>query len=892
VTTGGGEPGPSPDASLPTGTAPRERTPRSGARASSTSATASGLAGSSGRFVAGTVLNERYRILGLLGKGGMGEVYRADDLLLGQAVALKFLPESLADDAERLERFYGEVRIARQISHPAVCRMHDVDRHEGQPFLTMEFVDGEDLKSLLRRIGRMPADKALEMSRQLCAGLAAAHERGVLHRDLKPENVMIDGQGRVRITDFGLAAIAEQVSGADVRSGTPAYMAPEQLAGREVTTASDLYALGLVLYELFSGRRAFSGRTLQELMRQHAETDVPSLQSVVSDIDPAVERVILQCLEKDPRQRPRSALAVAGALPGGDPLAAALAAGETPSPELVAAAGRKEGLRPGIAVAALGFALVGTVAIPLLSSEQELIAKVPLPLSPPVLENRALEIRHRLGYDQEVVDSASGIQVDFAYLDHVEAGPPSPDRWSGLGSGRPPVLRFWHRHSPEPMVSRRVSGRISPAEPTPTLYGMTSVTLDGEGRLVGFEAVSPQLEPAEPEATAPSPPDWTTLFDAAGLDIARFEQTPPRWTPPGFADTRAAWLGSYPERPDLGVRVEAAGYRGKTVYFELLGDWSRAARMDPFRPSAAHRLAQFLQNAIAVSVLFLALAIARRNLRLGRGDRRGALRLAGALMGTMLLSGLLWAHHSLGGGAEIGVVGRVVATALFGAAMVWVLYLAIEPWVRRQSPHRLISWTRLLSGDWRDPLVGRDVLLGTCAGAVMAMLIAAVWRLEIALGAPSQPKAYLLETLLGTRETLSGILDYVFQAVAFSMGFLLAMLVLRVLLRREWLAAGSLIALMGLQTGLNSGIDPWIGVAVGLLLWAVPCFVLLRFGLLTTTVGLFVIFLVGNLPLSGRLDHWTAGPTYLVMGTVASLAVLGFRSALAGRSLLGEALDG
>src|SRR5438105_8083825 len=119
----------------------------------------------------------------------------------------------------------------------------------------MEYVDGEDLASLLRRIGRLPEDQALDIARQLCAGLAAAHAKGVLHRDLKPANIMLDGRGQVVITDFGLAGLAEQIQGADIRSGTPAYMAPEQLAGKEVNARSDIYALGLVLYEIFTGRR-------------------------------------------------------------------------------------------------------------------------------------------------------------------------------------------------------------------------------------------------------------------------------------------------------------------------------------------------------------------------------------------------------------------------------------------------------------------------------------------------------------------------------------------------------------------------------------------------------------------------------------------------------------
>src|SRR5271163_3210298 len=160
-----------------------------------------------GRFPPGTLLAERYRILGRLGKGGMGEVYRANDLRLGQTVALKFLPETTAQDPAILARFYNEVRIARQVTHPNVCRVFDIGDVEGQPFISMQFVDGENLASLLLRIGRLPPDKAVEMSRRLCAGLAAAHSQGVLHRDLKPANIMIDGRGQVLITDFGLAGI-------------------------------------------------------------------------------------------------------------------------------------------------------------------------------------------------------------------------------------------------------------------------------------------------------------------------------------------------------------------------------------------------------------------------------------------------------------------------------------------------------------------------------------------------------------------------------------------------------------------------------------------------------------------------------------------------------------
>src|SRR5215472_6766818 len=307
-----------------------------------------------GRFTPGQILAERYRIVALAGRGGMGEVFRAEDLTLGQIVAMKFLPERLSQDEAALSRFHAEVRNARQVSHPNVCRVFDIGEAEGTLFLTMEYVDGEDLASVVRRIGRLSPDKATEIARQICAGLAAAHERGVIHRDLKPANVMLDGAGKIRITDFGLAGLAASVQGEDARAGTPAYMAPEQLAGKEVTTKSDIYSLGLILYEILTGKRAFEASTLRELVSVRESGTITNPSTLVRDLDPLIERVILRCLEADPDKRPSSALQVAAALPGGDPLAAALAAGETPSPQMVAAAGSTEGIKPW-----LGLGLVG-----------------------------------------------------------------------------------------------------------------------------------------------------------------------------------------------------------------------------------------------------------------------------------------------------------------------------------------------------------------------------------------------------------------------------------------------------------------------------------------------------------------------------------------------------
>ena len=317
--------------------------------------------------MSGTVLAGRYRIFGLIGKGGMGEVYKAEDLELDQTVALKFLPEQLSKNEELLRRFRGEVRNARQVSHRNVCRVFDIGETEGLYYITMEYIDGDDLSMLLRRIGRLPSDKGVEISREICMGLAAIHKAGILHRDLKPANIIINSKGEARITDFGIAGIEAEVQGTESRVGTPAYMSPEQIDGKEVTQRSDIYSLGLLLYEIFTGKQAFEGDSAQELQIKQALTSPKNPSEIVSGIDPLVENVIKRCLEKDPRQRPETALSVAMSLPGGDPLQMALDAGQTPSPEMVAASQKKGALKPVVALSMLAIVIAGIIPIILLT---------------------------------------------------------------------------------------------------------------------------------------------------------------------------------------------------------------------------------------------------------------------------------------------------------------------------------------------------------------------------------------------------------------------------------------------------------------------------------------------------------------------------------------------
>jgi Protein kinase domain len=484
-------------------------------------------------FSPGTVLIDRYRIVALLGRGGMGEVYRAEDLKLGNVVALKFLPASLQKDAAALSGFHAEVRNARQVSHPNVCRVYDIGEVNGQHFLTMEYIDGEDLASLLRRIGRLPADKALETAHQICAGLAAAHDCGLLHRDLKPANIMLDGRGRVRITDFGLALSNEDATGRNETAGTPAYMAPEQIGRGEASVRSDIYSLGLVFYELFTGRLPYQASTPVEWRRAHLESSPRTPSSLVKDIDPVVATAILRCLEKDPAKRPASVRQVAAAFPGGDPLAAALAAGETPSPEMVAASGETEGLRPLVAWLMLAGFVVSVAAAILLSAQTKLYRRVPLEKPPEALEERAREILRSVGYSEPPVDTALGFYEAASFLRYIREHDKSRTRWDNLETG---AFVFWYRGSPIPLAATHnlfwdspMAGYVWMNDPPLDVSGMTLVRLNPRGRLTQLIAVPTQVEkPIE----AWTSPDWLSLFSAAGLDPSKWEAAQPAWTPP------------------------------------------------------------------------------------------------------------------------------------------------------------------------------------------------------------------------------------------------------------------------------------------------------------------------------------------------------------------------
>jgi serine/threonine-protein kinase len=832
------------------------------------------------RFEPGTLLASRYRIISRLGKGGMGEVFRADDLMLGQPVALKFLSEQATGNLSLLTRFYDEVRIARQITHANVCRVYDIGEVEGQPYISMEYIDGEDLGSLLRRIGRLPADKATEFARKMCAGLAAAHKQGVLHRDLKPANIMIDGRGELHIMDFGLAAIATQLQGAEARNGTPAYMAPEQLEGREVSAQSDIYALGLIFYEMFGGKPAHQADTVAEILElRRGSSSTTNLSQLVTDIDPAVERAIRRCLQADPKLRPTSALALAASLPGGDPLAAALAAGETPSPEVVASSGSTEGLSPKIAIPALAGVVAGLIAACILMTKVQLANYVPLEDPPEALTVKAREMVRSFGYTDAPADTDHGFYYDGTPTSDARAR--GPAAWHKLLATYPSPLVFGYRQSPLPMVSKQFesSGTITGDDPVPNVSGMILLSLDTSGRLVAFDAIPPQMEKS---GTYPAP-NWDTLFAAAGFDFAQFKPDEPQWTPVAATDARAAWTGRYPGNPDISIRVEAAAFHGRPVHFEIVWPSTKPARMaGSLQASQAQRAVDSANGLVYTLILVVGIWLARYNWKAGRGDLPGAMRL-GIFMASVSLVKWILSAHQVAGPEEFDLIKMALANAAFTGIRYWILYLALEPWVRRYWPQSLVTWARLLAGRWRDPLVGRDVLFGCLLGLVYLLLFQGYFFANLYHG--GGPESLLDATnLKGARYWASSLVRHLDGSVGGALFFFLLLFLLRAALRKQWLAGAVFVLIF---VGLRwAGTGPWYTPLFLLAIWTTLVVVMLRFGLFATMCLVFLIDTPLNTLLTTDFTAWYGQSSWVFVAIVTAAAVWGFRTSLGGRPLI------
>ena len=830
-----------------------------------------------GRFLPGTKLADRYRIVSLLGSGGMGDVYRADDLRLNQPVALKFLPSELAKDQKRLDYFHNEVKLARQISHPNICRVYDIGEVDGHYFISMEYIDGEDLKTLLHRIGRLPNDKGIQIAQQLCAGLAAAHVKGVLHRDLKPANIMIDGQGQVRITDFGLATASDDNANIAGMSGTPAYMAPEQFLRGHASILSDIYSLGLVLYEMFTGKPPHQASSIGELRQLHEDSSVPrGAREIVEEIDPAVESIIARCLDPDPVNRPQSISAVSSSLPGGQPLEAAVAAGETPSPELVAASGGTGVLSSKVAtrylVCVIALLAIALIVIPKTSQIQAIGADQ---WSSPVLRHRAREILRQLGIEEQpnYTDGFGDKGSDLRYLDRKNKEPDSPTRAELLKEGPFYGLEYWYRESPHGFFVDRLWGgsredwrswnRATRYKPAWTAPRMNGVRLTPTGQLRWLRAIPPDTD----VKTEPQPePDWSEWFPESmtGFDLNSLNKVDWENRPEDAFDHYQAWEGTWPNT-DIPLKVQAASYRGIPTSFFVFPPDKKFTEEKFFPPNNNNRIAGRIMGWVTFIVYVSPFILAGYHLRRGLGDRRGAFRLAVYCGGVSFIANLLLATH-VRLPFEVILLMHMVWSSAGAAFMCWGYYIAIEPLARRYWPSILVSWTRLLRGSFRDPLVGRDLLIGVVVGIALSLIQRVNhWQWG---KLPTEDQT----TLLDLRSLFGRILELHFHSITTGF-FVVTLLIISVMIFRSKKIAPIAIVLPFIIADILQ--RPLIEIPGNLIVGLTLIFLLIRYGFLTPTVAAFIINLLSGV-ITMNFDAYYAMNGMVLVAIVLSIAIYGF----------------
>jgi serine/threonine-protein kinase len=435
---------------------------------------------------------------------------------------------------------------------------------------------------------------------------------------------------------------------------------------------------------------------------------------------------------------------------------------------------------------------------------------------------------------------------------------------------------------------------------------MVSLALDRTGRLVSLMAVPPQIQKASADsASAPADP-WSLLFAEAGLPIDRFSVQTPERTPPVFADTRKAWAGAYPERPDVPIRIEAAAAGGKPVYFEIVAPWTSVTNEEP-QPGATsgERISLLARTIVSPVVVSLGVVLALRNLRSGRGDRRGALRVSLFLLAASMTSFALET-------GDLQVLSKGPQIVFFVPAAVWLLYIALEPHMRRIWPAVMFGWSRLLAGHFRDPLVGRDVLVGVMVAIGNALIVGLLTLLRqwagrpppFPVGASADPfsgVAASSDFLLGGRFAASriiGLMTSIPVLVGTMAAFLLLLVLFAVFRRRSVAIAAMVVVLTAAFTVTHGG---WIlpnapadyfrpSIADVMIFAAVQAAILIiavRFGLLTMLIAAFVSTVLIILPITIDSSVPYASSSRLALGTVIVLAVYGWHTALGGRPMFG-----
>jgi serine/threonine-protein kinase len=745
--------------------------------------------------------------------------------------------------------------------------VYDVGEQADRLFLTMEYVDGEDLSSLISRIGRLPPDKVTEIGRQICAGLAAAHAKGVIHRDLKPANIMIDGNGNVRITDFGIAVQQGDDAEHGV-AGTPAYMAPEQFTGGEVGPATDLYALGLILHELLTGHPVFRGSDLSDILKQkmRREPDLPS--AVVSGVDSRLDAVIHQSLHRTPSDRPQSALAVAAMLPGGDPLGMAVEVGATLKPSAVAAATLQRPIGGTATWSLIGALLAILVVVLVLADPAAKYENVRDFKAPEVLADRAERMIRQFGYVNTAVDS------EWGFIHNPAVG------------GQETSTLFWYRQRSPRAVPDFVATVIDLSTfesdievPEAVTHESILLMLDQAGRLV-YLHVGPYFGDAfGVEEAGNDLFDWSALLAAAGLADGRL-QVESSTVLPVLSDARASWTASIGGEPDRRVRAQAAALAGRPVYFAVEAT-DPGAEDRWLQVQRRSRIRRYVATPLYLIVVMMALTMGAYNAVNERCDLRGAGVLVVGVLAVEIVAILLGGAgppNPLSSG-QLAVAGQllIIVTASLGVGL---CYVGLEPFVRRRRPQTLIAWSRLLAGRIVDRAVGTGLLVGAVAGSIL-VLIAELDRMLVPwLGLESTitvPGANQLNAVAGLGPLLGTALDQLHTAIVGGVLILFLAVALGHFIKVRWLAPAIFVVLIGVIYTVNTGANlPLSLLTNGVPSAMIALFLLHRFGLFTFVAADLVHGLLSAYPMTTVSKLWFAQGGYFAIVTVALVGVIGF----------------
>ena len=537
-------------------------------------------------------------------------------------------------------------------------------------------------------------------------------------------------------------------------------------------------------------------------------------------------------------------------------------------------------MRPAVAVALLLAIGLGLIGVLVLTEHTQMVSMVPMENPPEVLASKARDIVRSLGYGGSPADVAYGFRHERGYLEYM-APRISRDRsglaqWKEVLRIRPGPVSFWYSQSEGPLVPPvAYTGKAIPIDSLPAVRGGVSVDLDLDGRLLRFVA-SPAAERLS--ATATGVTDWRRLFAVAGVDPSGFKETTPKPAASTQTDARVAWSGPYPGRPDLPVRVEGGAWAGTATSFEVLFPWTKR---DPMFAARTH-------YAIAVVLITIPIApvlVAGYNWRRGRADLRGALRIGTVVFLAHLGSLLLNAHQAL----DAFVTRPVFWLALALGAWAAILYIALEPWVRRWWPYAMVGWARVVAGRWHDPLVARDVLVGmalmiTYRCVYLMAVLAGIYQGAAPVSVGSMDSLlgeFVLSQLGGARFAAANILHCVSigiagAAVSF---FLLAMF--RALLRNPWLGTAAFCALSSLWSSLQPEFrGEWMTIATYPIFLAVWIFGAVRYGLLAVVIGSCAYRILAQSILTADFGAWYGQSSLLAVLLVAALGIWAFRVSL------------